>query len=213
MSDRKPARKATYRDVLEAPPHLIAEILDGELVLSPRPAGAHQSVTGKLFSFLDQRFSRGGKPGGWLILIEPELRLGHNVNVPDLAGWRLERMPYVEDGQKQFTMAPDWICETLSPWTERDDRTRKQRIYARHRVGQLWFLHPVNRTLEVHRRHGARWLNVGAFAEDERVRAEPFADVDLDLAKLWVDLAPRPSRASELAAMYAGKTIHVYPEC
>jgi Uma2 family endonuclease len=212
MSDRKSARKATYEDVLGAPRHQVAEILDGELILSPRPAGAHSSVTGKLFAFLDRRFSRGGKPGGWLILIEPELHLASDIVVPDLAGWRLERMPYVKDGQKYFPLAPDWICETLSPWTERDDRTRKQRIYARERVGHLWFVHPVNRTLEVMRRHGRRWLNVGAFAEDEKVRAEPFADVELDLAKLWIDLAPRPSRAAELAARYAGKTIHVHPE-
>lgn len=205
MGARK--RTATYQDVLDAPRHQIAEIIEGELVLSPRPAGPHASVTGALYGELRPRFARGGRPGGWLILIEPELHLGPQVVVPDLAGWRLDRMPYVEDGQKYFSLVPDWICETLSPWTERDDRTRKQRIYARHRVAHLWFLHPVNRTLEVMRRTGTRWLNIGAYAEDERVQAEPFDDVELDLSKLWIDLAPRPSRASELAALYAGKTI------
>src|ERR1041384_7619080 len=103
MSEAKPRRKATYQDVLDAPAHMVAEILDGELVLSPRPAGPHAAVTGELLTSIRNRFGRGRSPGGWLILFEPEIHLGEDVVVPDLAGWRLERESHVNTDEKFFT--------------------------------------------------------------------------------------------------------------
>lgn len=212
MSEAKPRGKATYQDVLDAPEHMVAEILDGELVLSPRPAGPHASVTGNLFTEIGSRFRRGRSPGGWLILIEPEIHLGDHVVVPDLAGWRFERKSHVYTDEKFFTLAPDWVCETLSRWTERYDRKVKLRIYAEHEVGHLWFAHPGHRTVEILRRQGSQWLTLAVHGDDDVVRAEPFEDVEIDLARLWIDLAPPPSRASELLARYAGKTIIAAPE-
>ena len=191
MSER---RRATYADVLAAPEHLVAELVDGELVLSPRPAGPHALATVRLASLLDAAFGRGqGGPGGWLILFEPELHLGDQVLVPDLAGWRRERAPAI--AQAAFSVAPDWICEVLSPSTTRLDRTRKLPAYARHGVEHVWLVDPLARTLEVLRRQDRHWLVVLTAADDERVRAEPFDAVELELGLLW----PEDLRASGAA--------------
>jgi hypothetical protein len=86
-------------------------------------------------------------------LDEPELHFGEHVVVPDLAGWRRERMRAMPR-QAFFTLAPDWVCEVLSPSTERADRGRKLRIYAEAGVAHVWFLKPADRTLEVLRLRG-----------------------------------------------------------
>lgn len=183
---------ATYQDVLDAPEHLVAELLDGDLVLSPRPGGAHSSVASQLGSELIPPFRNGrGGPGGWAILHEPELRLGARVLVPDLAGWRIERLPVVPE---KFTVVPDWICEIASPSTEKLDRGRKLPLYAAAGVAHAWMVHPQLRMLEVLRLHAGQWLSVGVYIDDEKVRAEPFDAIELDLANLWLGL---PLRASE----------------
>ncbi len=198
-------RRATYQDTLDAPEHKVAEIIDGELHLSPRPAGPHADATGALHYAL-YTFKRGpGGPGGWIILFEPELHLGDDVVIPDLAGWRRERMPVVED-VPYFTLAPDWLCEVLARSTEKVDRAQKLAIYAAAGVRHVWLVDPIARTLEVLRLHEGKWLIVGVHRDDQRVRAEPFAAIELDLATLWADIAPPggPFRASEPAAAYGG---------
>jgi Uma2 family endonuclease len=123
-------KRATYEDVLNAPEHKVAEILDGELVLSPRPALRHSRAASRLGTLLGNPFDRGrGGPGGWTLLYEPDLHLGEHVIVPDMGGWRLERLPSVPDAP-WLDLAPDWVCEVLSPSTARIDRGRKLRIYA-----------------------------------------------------------------------------------
>jgi Uma2 family endonuclease len=208
MSDAKPRVRATYQDVRDAPEHSVAEILDGELVLSPRPALPHVSVMTELSAFLRTRFGRRGQPGGWLILVEPELHLADHVVVPDLAGWRLDRADQVDVSRRFTVIRPDWVCETLSPWTERFDRRLKLRIYAEHAVGHAWYVHPLRRTLEVMRRQESMWLTVAVHGDDDVVRAEPFDQLELDLAALWADQGPPPSRASELAARYQPGSAH-----
>jgi Uma2 family endonuclease len=186
--------------VLEAPEHMVAEILDGELVLSPRPALRHASVASVLAAELLLPFGRGrGGPGGWIILVEPELHFGKRVVVPDLAGWRRARMPAVPTRDAYTTIAPDWVCEVASRSTEKLDRHKKLPLYAEVGVGHAWLIRPVLRTVEVLRRVDDKWLTVGVYADDERVRAEPFEAIELDLADLWADL---PSRASEPGADY-----------
>ena len=131
-------RKATYEDLLAVPDHLIAEIIDGELVTSPRPASPHTLASSAVGSDLFGRFHRGvgtESPGGWWILDEPELHLGDDVLVPDLAGWRRERMPTVPTAAF-FELAPDWVCEIVSPSSARYDRVIKQDIYARRGDGR-----------------------------------------------------------------------------
>jgi Uma2 family endonuclease len=180
-------KRATYEDVLNAPENMVAEILDGELVLSPRPAPRHAVAASALVGLLHPAFHRGhGGPGGWWILSEPELHLADQVLVPDLAGWRRERMA-VLPGEAFFPLAPDWVCEVLSPSTERIDRTRKLRMYAAAGVGHAWLVNAVERTLEILRLREGAWTIVGVLTGLDVVRAEPFDAVDLELGALWAD--------------------------
>ena len=122
---------ATYDDVLDAPEHLVAEILDGTLYTHPRPAPRHARAAGRLLGKIDDPFDSGrGGPGGWIILIEPELHLGRDVIVPDVAGWRRERIPKLPE-TAWFELAPDWVCEVLSPSTEVIDRREKLLAYRK----------------------------------------------------------------------------------
>src|SRR5882672_4024682 len=136
---------ATYDDLVEVPDNFVAEMFDGELYASPRPAMPHTRAASKLHGMLDGPFDR---PGGWWLLIEPELHFRNDVLVPDLAGWRRERLAALP-ADPYMTLAPDWICEVLSPSTESLDRGKKLRIYAPEGVAHAWLLDPLRQTLEV----------------------------------------------------------------
>ena len=170
-----------------APPEMVAEILDGELFLLPRPRLRHSRggsrLGGRLRPYDDPD---PGDPGGWILLDEPELHLGHRPDklVPDLAGWRRERMPELPD-DAACTLAPDWVCEVLSRTTRALDRGRKMRIYRRAGVGHYWMLDPAVRTLEVYRLEGGRYALLDTYEGDVTVRAEPFPLVALELPRLW----------------------------
>jgi Uma2 family endonuclease len=182
-------RRATYQDVLEAPEHMVAEIIDGELYLQPRPAKPHAAAATALGEELGPPFKRGrGGPGGWIILDEPEVHFGGDVLVPDLAGWRRERMPVMTNDEPYFSLAPDWACEVLSPGTAVKDRAKKLPIYARENVGHVWLVEPLQRTLDVLRLHEGRWTIVAVHEGGARVRAEPFDAIELDLGILWADV-------------------------
>jgi Uma2 family endonuclease len=182
-------RQATYEDLLKVPDILIAEIVDGELITSPRPASPHARATsvirGNLDPF-DRRSGGPGEPGGWWILFEPELHLGADILVPDLAGWRRERMPVLEN-VAYFELAPDWVCEVVSPRTARIDRVRKMPIYARERVSHLWLVHPGLQTLEVYRLEGQQWVVASSHVGTEGARAEPFEAIELDMSRWWLE--------------------------
>ncbi len=179
-------RSATYEDLLAVPEHLVAEIIQGTLITNPRPGATHTRAASSLGVELGGPFDRGkGGPGGWILLDEPELHLhGGHVLVPDLAGWRRERMPVLPNAAA-FELAPDWVCEVLSPSTAATDRTDKLPLYATESVGHVWLVDPITRTLEVLRLDGARWSLVGTWRDDARVRAEPFDAIELELAALW----------------------------
>lgn len=182
-------RRATYQDILDAPEHVVAEIVDGTLYTSPRPAKPHTNAASVLGEELGPPFRRGrGGPGGWIILDEPELHLGPDVLVPDLAGWRRERMPVLTTDEPYFTITPDWICEVLSPNTARLDRTAKLPLYARAEVRHAWLIDPLLRTLEVYRLESGRWSMLATHADDARIRAEPFEAIELELGLLWADV-------------------------
>jgi Uma2 family endonuclease len=124
-------------------------------------------------------------------LDEPELHLGDAVVVPDLAGWRRERLPHIAEDLVAFEIAPDWVCEVLSPATGSLDRVRKMPVYAREGVSWAWLLEPMQRTLEVFQAQGGQWKTVGTWEGDAKVRAVPFDAVELDLSSLWADIRRR----------------------
>lgn len=180
-------RPATYEDLEKVPDIMIAEIIDGELHATPRPAPRHSVAGSSLEVFIGGPYHHGrGGPGGWWILYEPELHFGKDVLVPDIAGWRRARLASMPD-TAYFTVAPDWVCEVLSPSTASLDRVKKLAIYARELVPFAWLVDPIARTLEVMRLDAGHWVLVSAHSGSETVRAEPFADIDLPLAALWAD--------------------------
>ncbi|GMV43548.1 MAG: hypothetical protein AMXMBFR64_52640 [Myxococcales bacterium] len=185
---RSARRKATYDDVIRVPDHQIAEILDGELVVSPRPAPKHAAVGTLIGADLCGPFHRrqggAGGPGGWRILDEPELHLGGHVIVPDLAGWRRERLPRLPDAAA-IEVVPDWVCEIYSPTSKRTDRLRKTRIYASLGVSHLWRVDPLELEVEILRLSGEHYLVVDVHSGAGTVRAEPFDAVPLDLGRWW----------------------------
>ncbi len=183
-----PAVEAAWQ---AAPDDVVAEILDGELYLQPLPARRHTNAASMLGGELHGPFRRGaGGPGGWVILVEPELHLGPRPDklAPDLAGWRRERMPDAlgpEDAPAHYDLAPDWACEVLSPRTEATDRAKKMRIFRREGVGHVWLVNPIERTLEVYRLEGGRYALLDTFEGEDVVRAEPFDAIELALGLLW----------------------------
>ena len=181
----KPLKKgATYTDLYDVPEHFVAEIFDGELYASPRPALPHSHAASVLGAKLSGPFHRSG-PGGWVILDEPELHFGNDVLVPNLAGWRRERLPTVP-AAAYLTLAPDWVCEVLSPSTEPLDRGAKLRIYARENVSHAWLVDPLRQSLEVLALETGKWIEVALHEGSARARVAPFDAIELDLGSLWI---------------------------
>jgi len=182
----RPKRPATYADIEALQPNEIGEILGGILHVHPRPALPHAHAASVLGGELGPPFHRGrGGPGGWILLDEPELHLVEDVLVPDLAGWRRERMPEVP--KTSFTtLAPNWACEVLSSSTEATDRAAKIPIYARERVDHVWLIDPIVQTLEVYRLDGETYRLLMTLCGDATARVEPFDAIELELAALWV---------------------------
>jgi Uma2 family endonuclease len=178
-----PRPEDVYEALERLPEGVTGQIIDGELYVSPQPRTVHNRAAGELFRELVP-FGREEGPGGWLHLLEPELHLKRDVLVPDIAGWRRERMPEMPDivGVK---LPPDWVCEVLSPSTEALDRGRKMAVYAREEVGHLWFVDPRSQSLEVFRLEGKGWKQLGVYTGNAVVRAEPFEALSLNLAFLW----------------------------
>ncbi|HVT46089.1 MAG TPA: Uma2 family endonuclease [Thermoanaerobaculia bacterium] len=178
---------ASYQDVLNAPDDRIAEIVSGELFLSPRPAIRHARISSILGGHLVPAFDSGiSGPGGWWILFEPELHLGADVLVPDLAGWRRERLAALPD-QAAMTVTPDWVCEVLSPATAAMDRERKLPLYAKYEVESAWLIDAKRRSLEVYVRESGGWRVAAVHDDRVPLRAYPFDAVAIDLRALWID--------------------------
>ena len=176
------------------PDDKIAELIDGELFVSPRPAGPHTKaasfIFGDLFGDFGDERGRRGRPGGWWILFEPELHFGANVLVPDLAGWRRERWADVPNVQF-FTDAPDWICQVASSSTARFDRERKMPIYAAAGVRHAWLVEPLERRVDVFRLEDGAWSLARSCSNVEFLRAEPFEAAELETARWWLERVRR----------------------
>lgn len=184
----EPARTlATYEDLCSIPENMTGEIIDGELIVTPRPTRKHAFAASVLGGEVvpPYHLGRGGGPGGWIIITEPEIGLGENTLVPDLAGWKRERFP-VEEPHNWISVAPDWVCEVLSSSTFRTDKVKKMPIYARHGVGHVWLVDPVAMTLDTFGLESGRWVLLASFAENDKVRVEPFEEIEIQLGDLWI---------------------------
>jgi Uma2 family endonuclease len=179
----------TLYEQLEALPEgLTGEILDGQLYTQPRPAGPHGLAASSLGDELVGPFQKArGGPGGWWIIDEPELHFIRDaeVDVPDLAGWRRERMPAPPEGHR-FEVVPDWVCEVLSPATASKDRQVKMPIYARFGVAYAWLIDPRARTLEAYESKGGAWRIIGSYSGNEQACVAPFGAISIPLEALWM---------------------------
>jgi Uma2 family endonuclease len=182
----EPARRvATYDDILAAPPRAIAQLIEGELHVQPRPAGPHGVAASGLGVDLVGAFQRGrGGPGGWISIYEPELHFERDVVVPDLAGWRSNAPPELEAAF--FTVPPVWVCEVLSPSSAAFDRGPKADLYAKVGVQYLWLVEPLSNQIEAFHLRGDAWLRLGAWTGETSARIPPFDAIELDLSPLWV---------------------------
>jgi Uma2 family endonuclease len=181
------AAPTPYERLMALPDNLVGEIVDGELYAQPRPAGPHALAEIGLSLELGGAFGKGrGGPGGWWILPEPELHFVRDVEVvvPDLAGWRRERMPAVPEDHR-FEVVPDWVCEILSPNTAKKDRAIKLPLYARRGVAHAWLVDPQARTLEGLELRDGSWLLLGTYKDDDPICLAPFDAVTFSLAELW----------------------------
>ncbi len=181
-------QRSLYEQLLALPEGITGEIIDGELFTQPRPSGRHGAAESALGMRIGNPFRFGdGGPGGWWILVEPEIHFVRDtqVAVPDLAGWRRERMPELPEDHR-FEVVPDWVCEILSPSTAQKDRTRKLPLYARHTVAHAWLVDPLARTLEAYQWREEGWLLIATLKNDDPVSIPPFDAITFSLADLWV---------------------------
>ena len=180
-------KPSLYEQLIALPEHVTGEILNGQLYTMSRPTGRHglveRGLTGNLVNPFD--FGRVG-PGGWRIIQEPEVHFIRDVEVavPDLAGWRRERMPSIPEDHR-FEVVPDWLCEILSPSTAKKDRVVKLPLYAQYGVAHVWIVDPAAQTLEAFELHEGRWTLIATLKEDDTVAVPPFDAVEFSLADLW----------------------------
>jgi Uma2 family endonuclease len=178
----EPARHATYEDILALPEHVTGEVIEGELYTSPFPGGVHTVVASELGGELKSLVRERG--GGWYMLDKPELHLGDDVLVPDLAGWKHERLPLEARTGAYFTIVPDWVCEVFSPWTTKRDREIKAPTYARHGVQNLWLVDPVAGHVDAYSRREDGWLWLGSWSDND-ARIPPFDAIGIELQTIW----------------------------
>jgi Uma2 family endonuclease len=181
----KPA--SLYEQLVALPEHVTGEILNGELYAMPRPSGLHGLAEAGLTIDIGGPFNFGrGGPGGWWIIPEPEVHFRRDVEVavPDVAGWRRERMPVIPEDHR-FEVVPDWVCEILSPSTVKKDRVIKLPLYARYGVAYAWLVDPQARTLEAFELRDQVWALIATLQDDASVRVPPFDAVEFPLNDLW----------------------------
>ena len=176
-----------YEELCKLPDNVVGEIINGELIVSPRPSPKHANASSMLGVKLGDPFQIGkGGPGGWWILDEPQIHLKEQAVVPDLAGWRKDRLPKLPE-KNHFELAPDWVCEVLSPSTARYDKLSKLQIYAENKVPYYWIVDPTNRVLEVFILDSGNYRIGPVFGGDDKVSAPPFEVVEFDLGDLWAE--------------------------
>jgi Uma2 family endonuclease len=176
-------KNASLADVEALPEGKVGELIDGDLYICGRPRSPHARALGSVLRQVDDD---DDSPDGWVILAEVEIWFGKNrknLLVPDISGWRRARMPEMPDVPR-FDLVPDWVCECLSPSTARLDRGRKREIYAKHKVGHIWYVDPELRTVDVYTLDGSTYRVTQTGELSDRGVFPPFTQT-IDLAKLW----------------------------
>lgn len=182
-----PSFEALYAEIVALREGLTGEILQpGVVRVMSRPGAAHRRAAKRILQALGSR-DVGSGGTGWWIEVEAEVRFpGDRLAVPDLCGFRVERVPVLPD-ENPLTLLPDWCCEVLSPTTARDDRRLKLPLYAGCGVSYVWLLDPALRIVEVYETTPAgKPALVATAGEDEAVALAPFDDVVIDLAPFWM---------------------------
>ena len=183
---------ATYADLLALPSDVRAEVLGGSIVTAPAALPRHSHAQRSAGRFIGGPFhdddGRGG-PGGWWIFIEVDVALGpQDIVRPDLAGWRRERLPR-PGAVRPIEVAPDWICEVLSPATAARDRVHKRNLYARSGVSHYWLIDPAARVLEALAANDGRWMETGVYDDTSVARIGPFEAIELEVGRLFLPRA------------------------
>lgn len=189
IARKQPAR--TVDDLLAIGEHeRFHEVIDGDLVRKAMPSarhGAAQIAASQLLRPFNRRPGGSGGPGGWWFASETEIQLAADqVYRPDVCGWRRERLAELPS-EAPVKVRPDWVCEILSPSNAGNDTVKKLRGYHRHQIPHYWIIDPVAETLTVHRFTEGGYLLVLAAERSERVRAEPFDAIELQVGVLFGD--------------------------
>ena len=191
------ASMATWEDLKAYEEGTHVEIIEGEIIVAPRPLPAHNRVQRKLSALIGGPYDdalEDDDPAGWWILLEVDLQLdAHTVVIPDMVGWRREAVPTFPQ-RRPITQVPDWVCEVLSPSNTSYDRIVKADLYLKAGVAFLWLVDPSERTLECYQASEKGWLRLGAWGEDDAPRVEPFGEVALPLGRIF---PPRPAPEAE----------------
>jgi Uma2 family endonuclease len=186
MSSAIKKTKTVYEQWLEVPETVVGEIIMGDLHMSPRPALKHGNASSSLLHELMGPYHKGkGGPGGWIIMIEPEIHLAENIIVPDIGGWKRDRIPEITN-ETFFSVAPDWVCEVLSPSSAGFDRVKKMPLYLEQKVKHIWLIDPLLKTLEVFENNESSWVLIKTFMNTDKVRVVPFIEIEIDLSMLWI---------------------------
>ena len=185
LKARKKSFEELYEELSQLPENMVGQILNGELVVSPRPSPEHSNAGSMLGVHLGGPFQVGrGGPGGWWILDEPEVHIDETAFVPDLAGWKKTRL--VEKPKKSFfELTPDWVCEVISPSSVRHDKITKMNLYSQFRIPHYWLVDPANQSLEVFELQAEKWVLHSLYTKDDKVSAPPFQAIEFDLGDLW----------------------------
>jgi Uma2 family endonuclease len=186
-----------FHDVQEG---MTGEIIEGELFESLEPSWKHHVAA--LFKddiLAPYSSEKEDDPGGWAFLLQPKIELGESILVPDLAGWKITRLPALTE-IGPISVVPDWVCEILSEDTARLDKTRKMPVYARNGLSHLWLVDPQRKSLGLLQAYkldheSGRWIWLGGFWGDEEIGVEPFDEVGLQLGAAFHKLAFIGARA------------------
>jgi Uma2 family endonuclease len=188
MSDAAP-RLATFEDLAALPEDVRAEVLGGTIITAPAPLPKHSRAQRALGSFVGRPFDDDdghGGPGGWWIFVEVDVQLGpHDVVRPDLAGWKRDRLHHPGE-QRPIMVAPDWVCEVLSPSTAAHDKITKRNLYARSRVAHYWIVDVDAHTLEAFELVEQRWVLNGTYGDAAVARIAPFELIELAVGRLFL---------------------------